>query len=299
VNERVPLQVVSPSPAQLGECPVWSVAEQVLYWEDIDGRFIHRYDPSTGGTESVELPGRPGSFVLTEQPGQLIVATEHEVVRLDWETGEVDDWLDLEVGFTGNRMNDGKCDHAGRFIVGSMYEDTSAGRSTGLLHRFDASGEPELLRADIGVSNGLAFDAERGLMYFADTPTMRILVSDYDTDSGEISNERLFFNYSKVLGKPDGACLDADGCYWSASVHGWAVVRITPDGVVDRRIELPVKKPSMPAFGGPNLDTLYVTSIGGDIAAPPADDFGARFNHGDLLALDVGAQGLPEPLFRV
>jgi sugar lactone lactonase YvrE len=129
-------------------------------------------------------------------------------------------------------------------------------------------------------------------MYWTDTQAQVIWAFDYDVHTGAASNRRAFFEAADLPGKPDGACVDADGCYWLACVYGWSVVRITPDGRVDRTIELPVEKPSMPAFAGPNLDTLVVTSIssgGRRPAAPGQPEAGA------LLAVDVGVTGLPEP----
>lgn len=290
------IEAVGHAPAALGECPVWSELEQALYWADIDGRAIHRLEPSTGVTSSRAFPGRPGSFVLTTDPNRLLVASEHELIILNWATGETARWRQLEEAGTGNRLNDGRCDPVGRYVVGSMYADTSAGQWSGALYRVEHTGDVTTLRSSIGVTNGLAFDPERGRMYFADTPTDCVLVFDYDLDTGEATNERLFLDYSELPGKPDGACVDADGCYWSASVYGWAVIRVTPEGVVDRRIELPVHKPSMPAFGGTDLSTLFVTTIGagGTVPSEPGRD---GFQPGELLAIDVGVQGRPEPLF--
>lgn len=290
------IEAVGHAPAALGECPVWSEREQALYWADIDGRAIHRLEPSTGATTSRALPGRPGSFVLTTDPNRLLVASEHELVVLNWATGETAKWHLLEEAGTGNRLNDGRCDPAGRYVVGSMYADTSAGQWTGALYRVGPNGQAAILRSNIGVTNGLAFDPERRRMYFADTPTDCVLVFDYDLESGEANNERLFLDYSELPGKPDGACVDADGCYWSASVYGWAVIRVTPDGVVDRRIEVPVQKPSMPAFGGPDLSTLFVTTIGAG-GTVPSEPGRQGFQPGELLAINAGTQGRPEPLF--
>lgn len=290
------IERVNTTPSMLGECPVWSVAEQVLYWADIDGRLLHRHNPSTGAEEVHELAGRPGSFVLTADPGRLLVASEHELVWLDWATGTTETFLALEPAGTGNRLNDGRCDPSGRYVVGSMFADTRAGQTTGVLHRVSADGTVDELQTGIGVTNGLGFDPDRGRMYFADTPTEQVVVWDYDTPTGARTNQRTFLDYHELEGKPDGACVDADGCYWSASVYGWAVIRVTPDGVVDRRIELPVQKPSMPAFGGSDLSTLYVTTIGagGTVPSEPGRD---GFTPGDTLAIDAGVQGRPEPVF--
>lgn len=278
--------------AELGECPVWSGAEQVLYWEDIDGKRIHRLDPVTGVNESRTTSGRPGSFGLTDTPGRLLVAMENELVWFDWSTGAEERWVELEHAGAGNRLNDGRCDHRGRFIVGTMYPDTTKRKSVGSLYQVEPDGSVRTIQSDIGVPNGLAFDRERDRMYFADTFTAAVWVWDYDPDTGDRSNGRVFFDYGDIRGLPDGACLDADGCYWSASVHGWAVVRITPDGTLDRRIPVPVEMPTMPAFGGSRLDTLFVTSIDG-----PSQPAKGGFISGGLLAIDPGVQGQPEPLF--
>ncbi len=274
------IDFVVAEPAVLGECPVWSAAEGVLYWADIDGRAIHRYDPTSGLDEAAPLPGRPGSFALSASAERLLVALELRLVWFDRSTGVLDPWVDLEPPDRGNRSNDGRCDPAGRFVVGTMWPDTGDGLARGGLHRVGGDGTVETLEVGVGVPNGLAFDAARRRMYFADTPTRIIRLWDYDPDTGHRSGERVFFDYGDLPGKPDGACVDADGCYWSASVRGGAVIRITPEGTLDRRIELPVGAPTMPAFGGPDLTTLYVTSIGDR-----------------LLALDAGVAGIPEPTF--
>ncbi len=276
------IDVVVAEPAVLGECPVWSPAEGVLYWADIEGRALHRFDPSSGVDELGALPGRPGSFALTGAPGRLLVALELQLVWFDWGADEVDPWVDLEPAGSGNRSNDGRCDPAGRFVVGTMWPDTGDELARGGLYQVTGDGTVRALERDIGIPNGLAFDPARRRMYFADTATRIVRAWDYDADTGERSGERLYFDYGDLPGKPDGACVDADGCYWSASVRGAAVIRITPDGVLDRSIELPVEKPTMPAFGGSDLSTLYVTSIGGG-----------------LVAVDPGVAGLPEPAFAI
>ena len=287
---------VGKAKAALGECPVWSPMERVLYWTDIDGQELHRYDPATGIEDRRRLDGRVGSFVLGRRPGHLLLAMEHELVWFVWEDGDETTHLAVEEPGTGNRLNDGRTDPAGRFVVGSMYADTGAGRSTGKLWQVAPDGDKHLLRSGIGVSNGLAFDAERQRMYFTDTFTELVHRYDYDVDTGHCSNPQVFLDYRDLPGKPDGACIDADGCYWSASVYGWAVIRVTPEGAVDRRIELPVHKPSMPAFGGDDLTTLYVTTIaGGSTPSEPARADG--FESGCLLAIDAGVQGIPEPQF--
>jgi sugar lactone lactonase YvrE len=280
--------------ALLGECPVWSELEARLYWVDIEGRAIHRYDPSTNLDDRRSVPGRPGSIALTQRVGRLLVALESQLVWFDWASGACEPWIQLEPEGTGNRLNDGRCDPAGRFWVGSMFDPAAARRFTGLLHRVSPEGEVTTVRSGIGVANGLAFSPDGSTMYFADTPRETVWAYDYDLATGEATNERVFLDFTDLPGRPDGACVDADGCYWIACVYGWAVIRVTPDGIVDRRIELPVEKPTMPAFGGLDRSILFVTSIGSGGSGPSAP--GQR-NAGGLFAIETGARGLVEPIF--
>ena len=280
--------------AKLGECPVWSSAEGVLYWVDIDGRAIHRFDPATGVDERRKLDVRPGSIALTSASERLLVAAEHQVGHVDWNDSQFQPWIDLEPAQTGNRMNDGRTDPAGRFWVGSMHERPSEGRRTGALHRVDPDGSTATVRTAVGVSNALAFSPDGTTMYWADTAENMVWSHEYDTETGSMGLSEEFADFGELPGKPDGACIDADGCLWVACVFGSALVRLTPAGDVDRLVELPIDAPTMPAFGGPRLDTIYVTSIGRAESAsvPSTGDLA-----GAVLAIDAGVAGLPEPLF--
>ncbi|NNF55500.1 MAG: SMP-30/gluconolactonase/LRE family protein [Acidimicrobiales bacterium] len=290
------VEIVVSHPSLLGECPLWSPTEGLLYWIDIEGRQIHRYDPTTGRNETQGVSARPGSIALTDEPGVLLVAMEHELVWFRWQTGELKSFVALEPEGNGNRLNDGRTDPAGRFVVGSMWSNPGDGRSTGSLYSVEGDGAFNVVRTTIGVTNGLAFDPIREWAYFADTFTKKVIRWNYDVEAARRSNEIVFCDYQNLPGLPDGACVDADGCYWSASVYGWSVVRITPDGKIDRRIELPLEKPSMPAFGGPKLDTLFITTIGSEGGRPskPGKDGAIP---GSLVAVDAGVLGLPETPF--
>jgi sugar lactone lactonase YvrE len=288
------VECVVPAGALLGECPLWSDLEDRLYWIDIEGEAIHRYDPASGIDERRPVPGRPGSIALTATPGRLLLAIRHELVFFEWERGTLERWIALEPEGTGNRLNDGRCDPAGRFWVGSMFDPASARRSTGMLHRIEPDGDVTTVRSGIGVSNGLAFSPDGSTMYFADTHRETVWAYDYDAATGEAVNERVFLDFGALPGRPDGACVDGDGCYWIACVYGWAVIRVTPAGAVDRRIDLPFEKPTMPAFGGPGLATLFITSIGEGGSGPSAP---GQPDAGGLFAIETGVRGLPEPRF--
>ncbi|HUP55414.1 MAG TPA: SMP-30/gluconolactonase/LRE family protein [Methylomirabilota bacterium] len=285
---------VLPAAAQLGECPVWDPDEARLYWIDIDGRAIHRYDPASGLDEQRAAPGRPGSLALTGVAGRLLVALEGRLALFDWDPATWRDWVALEPEGAGNRLNDGRCDPGGRFWVGSMFDPSSARKATGLLHRVEPDGTSVTVRSEIGVANGLAFSPDGRTMYFADTHRDTVWAYDYDLATGDATNERVFLDFGPLPGRPDGACVDEAGCYWVACVTGGMVLRVTPAGVVDRRVRVPVDKPTMPAFGGPGLSTLFITTIGGggshqvDPSQPEA---------GSVFAIEAGVKGLPEPRF--
>jgi len=285
---------VLPAAAQLGECPTWSPSESRLYWVDIDGRAVHRFDPATGIDEQRAMPGRPGSLALTQTAGRLLVAIEDRLTFVDWDTGRVTDWVVLEAEGAGTRLNDGRCDPTGRFWVGSMTDKQAENGGTGTLHRVESDGTATAIRTGIGVSNALAFAPDARTMYFADTHRDVVWAFDFDADSGTPTNERVFLDFRDLPGRPDGACVDADGCYWVACVYGFAIIRVTPAGVVDRQISVPVPKPTMPAFGGPSMSTLFVTTIGGggshevDPAYPES---------GGIFALETDFRGVPETPF--
>ena len=285
---------VLPARAMLGESPVWSAAEGRLYWIDIDGRAVHRFDPATGLDEHRAMPGRPGSIALTGSPGRLLVAMEHRLTFLDWPSGTIEDWLELEPEGLGTRLNDGRCDPSGRFWVGSMTDKGARNPGRGSLYRIDPDGTVEAFKTDIGVSNALAFSPDAMTMYYADTHQDVVWAYDYDAASGTPSRERVFLDFADLPGRPDGSCVDADGCYWIACVYGSAVLRFTPDGTVDRQVSLTAPKPTMPAFGGASMTTLFVTTIGGggshdvDPAYPEA---------GGIFALETDIQGVPETPF--
>lgn len=280
--------------ALLGECPVWSGRDRCLYWIDIDAHHVYRYDPADGRSDHRDLPGRPGSVALTHDADRLLVSMEHQLVDLTWSTGRVTPRIVLEADDMSTRLNDGRTDPAGRFWVGSMDDPSSRGQCAGTLHRVEPGGGSEAIQSGVGVSNGLAFSPDGSVMYWADTTRDLVWAYDYDTDSGQPRNERVFLDFSALPGRPDGACVDEAGCYWVACVYGWALLRATPDGEIDRIIELPVQKPSMPAFGGSDLDTLYITSIstGGSLLLEPGQPWA-----GALLTMVPGVKGVPEPLF--
>lgn len=287
--------VVLPVRARLGESPVWCSRSERLFWVDIDGRSVHRTDPINGTDEVRFLSVRPGSIALCREPGRLLIAAEHSLYDFEWSSGALSLTTRLEVEGSPTRMNDGRCDTRGRFWVGSMDDPAGTGARAAQLHCIDVDLTARVVEVGVGVSNALAFDADGTTMYWADTSEATIWAFDYDPETGRRSRRRELVRFGGDLaGLPDGACVDEAGCLWVACVYGWSVVRFTPTGEVDRVVRLPVEKPSMPAFGGRDLDTLFVTSISTGGARPAAPDQPLA---GALLSIDVGGRGVPEPVF--
>ncbi|MHA6494098.1 glucurono-1,5-lactonase [Pseudomonas borbori] len=282
----------------VGESPVWNVVEQALYWVDIPAKRLHRWSPSDNRTQSWQTE-QMLACIASSQAGGWIAAMEDGLFHLQ---ANLDGSLTssrlsgVEHASSGMRFNDGRCDRQGRFWVGSMLLDMAAGVNAGALYRFQA-GQSEPLSAQLSgfiVPNGLAFSPDGTTMYLSDShPSVQaIWAFDYDIDSGTPHNRRLFVDMREHPGRPDGAAVDAEGCYWICGNDAGQIHRFTPEGRLDRSLAVPVKKPTMCAFGGRNLDTLFVTSIrpGGDLDDQPLA--------GGVFALQPGITGLEEPRFN-
>ena len=278
----------------LGECPVWDVKENVLYWIDIDGHKINCYDPSSCNNETRKLPFKAGSLAIRKQGG-LLLAMSNGFYNYDFKNEILESReCDPEPDRKDNRLNDGRCDPGGRFWVGSMNDlRRIKGQYEGNLYCYHPDGECVSQNLPVGVANGLAFSPDERYMFFADTMRETVWRFDYDKDQGKILNQQVFLSLKNLSGKPDGACVDADGCYWLAHIYGWKVARYTPKGKLDREIQLPFPKPSMCAFGGSKLDTLYITSI----STKDDKSNGENKYSGGLFAVNPGVSGIPEPNF--
>jgi sugar lactone lactonase YvrE len=280
--------------AALGEGAVWCEREQVLWWVDIEGRALRRFDPATGEDRAWALPKRIGCFSLRERGG-AVVALEDGFHFLDLDSGALAAIVDPEADKPGNRFNDGTTDARGRFIAGTMPMGPRA--PVAAFYRLWPDLRCEKLLDGFTVTNGTAFSPDGRTFYFADSEASvrTIWACDYDPDSGAIANRRVFVDTHGLAGRPDGGTVDALGCYWMAGVGGWQLVRFTPDGRVDRIVDMPVEKPTKVVFGGKNLDVLYVTSIGKGLT--PGSE-ARQPQAGGIFAVRVpGVTGLPQPRF--
>jgi sugar lactone lactonase YvrE len=280
----------------VGESPVWHADDAALYWTDIPNRTLWRFDPATGGTDHWAIPEMAGCMAMTADGGWLL-AMESGIFRIGrLVAGQPAPALQrvatVRHARDGMRFNDGRCDRQGRFWAGTMVMDMSLAATDGKLYRYDAcSGALDVIREDMITPNGLAFSPDGRTMYVSDSHPARqaVWAYDYDIDTGTPGNGRVFIDMNLYPGRPDGAAIDEDGCYWICGNDAGQVHRFTPDGRLDRSVAVPFAKPAMCAFGGRELDTLYVTSIRTDDTDPLS---------GAVVALRPGVRGTAEPVLR-
>jgi sugar lactone lactonase YvrE len=282
----------------VGESPVWVPEENALYWVDIPAGGLQRWSADTGQVnawKTLEML----ACIARHRDGGWVAGMESGFFRLHPRTdGSLDSerLAQVEHARADMRLNDGRCDRQGRFWAGSMVLNMSANAADGTLYRYSVGqrGPLDSRLSGFIVPNGLGFSPDGRTMYLSDShpQVQQIWAFDYDIETGTPSNRHVFVDMNQYDGRPDGAAIDADGCYWTCANDAGLIHRFTPDGRLDRSLVVPVKKPTMCAFGGPRLDTLFVTSI------RPGDDHDPQSLAGGVFALDPGVKGLPEPRFN-
>lgn len=282
----------------VGESPVWVPEENALYWVDIPAGGLQRWHAETGHVDAWTTPEMLACIARCSD-GSWVAGMESGFFHLHANNdGSLDSELLAHVDHArpDMRLNDGRCDRQGRFWAGSMVLNMGANAAEGTMYRFSHGqrGPLDPRLSGFIVPNGLGFSPDGRTMYLSDSHPLaqQIWAFDYDIESGAPSNRRLFVDMNHFCGRPDGAAVDADGCYWICANDAGLIHRFTPDGRLDRSLAVPVKKPTMCAFGGSRLDTLFVTSI------RPGDDRDEQSLAGGVFALDPGVKGLPEPLFQ-
>jgi sugar lactone lactonase YvrE len=275
----------------LGEGPLWDPDRKELLWLDINRQRLHAFRPAHGVMRRHRLPALPGAAVRCTD-GALLLATHHGIGHYDPETccfnlvpGTAPDW-------PRSRFNDGKCDRAGRFWTGTMRLSGDASREK--LYRFEAGRDLVCVDGGFTVCNGLGWSPDDRTFYLVDTAAGRIYAYDFDLLSGAVANRRIFAEVPAEAGRPDGLSVDAQGGVWVANSGGWQLMRYDDGGRLERTVRLPVPRPTSCVFGGPGLDTLYVTSSRLGLSRRELADAPLS---GSLFALDPGVVGLPEPRF--
>ena len=284
------VEIVLDAHATIGESATWAPDEQALYWIDVMAPALYRLDPATGENRGWMLTSDVGGFALTRDGG-AVVALRRGLYWLDLQSGGLDRLTEPTFDPALFRYNEGACDAAGRFWIGVMFDplEGKPPARKSALHSFTLDGG--LLAADdcSDLHNGMAWSADARTFYLSHSYPRRVFAYDYDAETGSLSNRRLFAAIEEEAGIPDGAAVDVEGGYWCALHGGGRVRRYHADGFVDRDIELPVSQPTMCAFGGKGLATLYVTSASDGLS----DAQRAREPHaGALMSLDVGISGV-------
>lgn len=274
----------------IGEGPVWDVAEQALYFIDILGRKVLRFDPASGATRHWDVPDVIGSMALRADGG-AVVALATGVHTLDFESGAC---AMLATSADLNEMvqlADGKVDRRGRFIVGSS--DRAMEQARGKLYVLENDATLREIDSGIIISNGPCWSPDDTILYHSDSIRNTVFAFDYDSDTGTAANRRAWASTEALGGIPDGATIDADGCLWMAICEGGKVVQFRPDGALERVLDMPVKCPASVMFGGAALDQLYVTSLSpAFLGREEAPLDGCTF-----VIEGLGVKGLPEPRY--
>ena len=284
------VEVALKTRANLGECPRWDEKSQKLYWVDINQFELHCFDPATGEDSHLTFNEEIGCFALREGSDGFVLAMRNGLFLTDGWNTNLQKVCDPEEGKDKNRFNDGRCDAKGRLLAGSYYPPKDYdGANFWSFEKAEAS----LLIPGLLTANGAAFSPDNTRFYHADTPKHKLFVSDYDLDSGVVSNTRIFREFEHGKGRPDGGSVDQDGFYWSALYEGSRIVRMNPQGDIVETIEIPAKCPTMCAFGGDDMRTLFITTVGNR----PEEEFADYPDAGSIFSVKVDVPGMHEHRF--
>ena len=274
----------------LGESPVWDERRARLLFVDIHVGEVHQLEAS-GVSMIVRLPERVGAVGLTDRDDALVLGLESGFALLT--PSGMQRWGTVESDKPSTRLNDGRVDRQGRFVCGGM-DESEPQRPDTAVYRLDRDGTHHEILLDVHCANATCFSPDGGTMYFSDMASGEILAYAYDAEHGVPHSPRVLVAEGLVPGAPDGATVDADGFVWNARWGAGLIVRIAPDGRIDRQIEVPVTNPTSLAFGGELLDELYVTSARFGLSPQQLD---AEALAGHVLKVDAGVRGIREPRF--
>jgi L-arabinonolactonase len=299
-SDRTPVTCLLESRDKLGEGCFWDASRQYLWWLDIIlPSAIHLLHVESGAHRTWQFDEMV-TALARRGDGSLLVGSHRGLNIFDPATGTLTAWRAIDPETPTNRGNDGACDARGRFWFGTMMnnvgalgEDLPITAATGKLFRVGPDGAITIMETDVGVSNGPCWSPDNRTFYFSDSMAQIIWAYDFDLDNGTISNRRVL-NDSKDHGYPDGATVDADGCIWSARWEGSCVLRIDPKGRIDRVVPMPARRVTNVCFGGPKLDTLFVTTSRQHV---PEAELRALPLQGGLFCFDPGVTGFEKHAF--
>lgn len=278
--------------AELGEGAIWHPSENKLYWIDIEGKELHIFNPKDKTDIVLRVGERVGTVVPVSKGGAL-VALQTGIHFINTKTGELN-FLANPLPHQNIRFNDGKCDPAGRFWVGSMHLDQTTGAAS--MYRLDADGSIHEMFDDVSISNGITWSADAKKMYYVDSPLNRIDAFDYNIETGAIKNRRVIVTIADELGGPDGMTIDEEGKLWVALWGGNGVGRFDPaSGKLLQKIDVPAPHITSCAFGGEHLDTLYITSAREGLTEQQLEQYPLS---GGLFSIIPGVNGVPAEFYK-
>jgi sugar lactone lactonase YvrE len=302
-------EVAVARPDALGESPFWHPQERRLYWVDIPGKAVRRWDPATDVAEAWQLAQEPGC-IAPAASGGLVLALRDGVYRARSWGGPLEALVRFQHGAT-TRFNDGKADPVGRFWAGTYYEPKDARKAD--LYSFDcrpengSGGKPavQLKAHNATTANGLAWSPDRHTLYWSDTAQHAVYAWDWDAQANVMRRHRVFHQFAGKPagwkpgdagygGRPDGAAVDVQGHYWVAMFEGARVLRLSPTGDVVAEFAVPARCPTMPCFGGEDGCTLYLTT---GRHGRPASELQEFPHSGCVLRARVDVPGLPTNFF--
>ncbi len=280
--EKWQADLVLDARADLGEGPLWDARSGELMWVDIMAGLVHRFDPESGTDRAFNVK-QPVSAIVTRAAGGHVLALRDGFALWDGETTTL--VAPIEPQRREIRMNDGAVDSRGRFWAGTMHVDYRRGE--GALYRLEKSGAAEVVLSGVTISNGIAWSLDETTMYYVDTPTQGIDAFDFDAATGAITDRRRIVKIDPESGSPDGLVVDAEGCIWVALWDGWEVRRYDPDGKHIGTVAVPAARVTKPAFGGPDLTDMFITT------ASPEKPNPSQPYAGGLFHVRPGVAGLP------
>jgi L-arabinonolactonase len=279
----------------LGECVLWCERTGRLLWTDIPQSLLYTHEPATGATRSWPMPERLASFALTHDDDRLLLGLASGLAFFNFSSGALERICDVEPELPGTRLNDGRCDRQGRFVFGMFNQNSNPREPVGSFYRLNHDLKLERLPlGNVAIANSICFSPDGATMYYCDSQERMINCCDYDPATGAVSKQRVFADLTGEPGEPDGSTVDADGYLWNASWGASRLTRFTPDGKIERVVELAAPQPTCVAFGGPDFDILYATSArqwlsDAELAQAP--------HSGGVFKVKPGVSGLPEHRF--
>lgn len=287
------LRCVFEARAELGEGPRWHAGEQRLYWVDIACNELHRLEPDTGRDECRMFNDPVGCFAFMEEGGFILAMKDGFALLPEFHAEPEPFGPQIFAGQADLRFNDGRVDPQGRFWAGSV--NITKSMRDAALYRLNGDGSIVEVEGGMLTCNGAAFSPDGKRFFHADTPSHAIRVYDFDGASGSLGNSRIFHQFPLGQGRPDGASVDAEGCYWTALFDGGRVVRLSPEGAILQEVPLPAPRPTMICFGGPDNCTAFVTTARTGLSAEALEQDPLS---GSIFSFEVNVPGVAEVPFR-